>query len=269
LFDFTIHDQKTISALKNNPVVAILETQDILHRKITALREAEYTIATDTKGLYANEGENPAQVGYMSFSMLREPCCLRIYRYGKPMMAPVTIYVAKYQVPESANDPIGPPVSVQTCALCDGDPVALVEGLLQPADNAVFYFVYDGQYANNQMPVYNPGNYAVMDTGAFACLRVHRMQDYGKYIDPQHPEYTPPDWNVVYAEVFQMYDIAYPIMALVHPFNEATWNNGTIAGLVAQRIRPEVWQDITYMPRSRELSQSQYELLMAWVKTFD
>ena len=72
------------------------------------------------------------------------------------------------------------------------------------------------------------------------------------------------DSDIIYNEIFQMYDVAYPAMALVHPFTAEQWNNATMSGLTLQRCDPSIWNNILYMSRSREISASQLELLKAW-----
>jgi hypothetical protein len=107
-----------------------------------------------------------------------------------------------------------------------------------------------------------------MDTGAFVVLRAHPIVDYSQYIDKSHPNYSVPSWELMYQEIFQLYDIVYPVMANVIPFTEANWNNGTTAGMVLQRTQMSNFTSINYMPRSRELSESQLQLIQAWAATF-
>jgi hypothetical protein len=53
-------------------------------------------------------------------------------------------------------------------------------------------------------------------------------------------------------------------MGDIYPFKEEVWNNPTVARAVLQYTDPKMWSSIQYMPRSRELSTSQFKLLRAW-----
>ncbi|MGN6639716.1 MAG: hypothetical protein ACTHJ8_12455 [Mucilaginibacter sp.] len=263
IFDFVLNDPTLISNIENNLIQVYLEGR--VDRLL--LQESEYMMSSDQKGLYGEQGDIAGN-GYQSYSEKREPCRLRIWQKGKPVTTPIQVGIAEYIVPASGNDPIGLPDNVTWVSMADNSIAVLCDDKMELNNNAVYYFVYWNQYPNNQIPIFAPANYTVMDTGAFVCLRVHPRKDYSIYIDKSNPQYTPPTYDVVYEEVFKLYDIVYPAMALVHPFNKATWDNPYIAGLVMQRTDPKLWNNILYMPRSRELSNSQYQLLKAWYETF-
>ena len=261
VFDFVITNASLIQTIQNNFINAFI-SNGATENKVLA--ESLYMICTDTKGLYAEQGDLPS-AGYYAFDHNRTPCVLRIFQKGVPVTTPVNIGVAQYIVPEAANDPQAGPNNVDWSQnIADGGTVNLSTTNLQPNDNAIYYFVYQDQYTNNQLPVFMTNNYTVMDTGSFAVLRVHTKQDYSMYIDPSHANYTPPAFDIIYNEIFQMYDVAYPAMALVHPFTAEQWNNATMSGLTLQRCDPSIWNNILYMSRSREISASQLELLKAW-----
>jgi len=265
IFDFFIEDPLLIEAIKDNYISGYLvsETSD-KH----VLQESKYMIATDQKGLYANEGDLPID-GYYVYDENREPCRLRIFERGVPVKKPVKICVAEYSVPEAANDPGGKPNAEIPQMIVDNGVVELASNSLQLRDNAIFYFVYEGQYPDG-IPAYAlHGGYTIMDTGSFACLRVHPTKNYNKYINPMDPDYIPPRFDIVYKEVFKLYDVVYPAMAKVHPFTAEVWDNGTMSGLVVQRTDRSLWNNILYMPKSRELSNAQHELLKAWAEYID
>jgi hypothetical protein len=263
LFDFVLNDSTLINNIENNLIEVYLGKR--LEKLL--LQESEYMMSSDQKGLYGEQGDIAGN-GYQSYSEKREPCRLRIWEKGKPVTKPIQVGIAEYIVPASGNDPIGLPNKVTWVQMADNSIAVLCGDEMELNNNAVYYFVYDGQYKDNKIPVFSPANYTVMDTGAFVCLRVHPQKDYSRYIDKSNPDYTPPTYDVVYEEVFKLYDIVYPAMALVHPFDKATWENSIVAGMVLQRTDPTLWNNILYMPRSRELSNSQYQLLKAWYETF-
>jgi hypothetical protein len=262
VFDFVLTDPALIKNIQSNLILGYLISPGNSEKQV--LKESEYMISSDQKGLYADQGDLPSK-GYQVYDHRREPCRIRIYQKGVPVTAPIQVGVAEYIVPESANDPQDGPDSFNWQPIADNGIVALSDENLQIQNNAIYYFVYNNQYPNNKVPYYAVNNnYTIMDTGSFVCMRVHRTKDYSKYIDPSNPDYTPPTFEVIYEEVFKMYDVAYPAMALVHPFTKEIWNNGTMAGLVVQRTHPEIWNNILYMPKSRELSACQLALLKAW-----
>ena len=263
IFDFVITDADIIQQIQNNLIQGYLYSGSAVSQVLT---EAEYMITSDQKGLYAEQYQFPSN-GYIVYDgEINEPCRVRILQKGVPVTEPIQVAVAEYIVPEGANDPLAGPDKIEWQSLSDNSIVALVHDEIQLKNNAVYYFVYDGQYPNNAIPVFNTGNYTVMDTGSFVCLRVHPFADFSKYIDPAHEDYTPAAFEIIYEAIFKMYDVAYPVMALIHPFTAEVWNNGTMAGLAVQRSDLKYWNNILYMPRSRELGILQLALLRAWAK---
>ncbi len=265
LFDFVLTDPAQIDTIENEfiYVYAVTGSSEKL-----VLKESTYMILTDTKGLYGEEGDNPEE-GYMSFNETKEPCRLRIFQKGSSVLEPIEIFIAEYIVPEAANDPLSGPDSISTQKIADKGIVSLASNSFELKNTAIYYFVYKGQYPDDVIPPFTSSNYTIMDTGSFVCLRVYPNKDYDKYINPSHPDYTPPTFEVIYEEVFKLYDVVYPIMAEIHPFKKEVWDNGIMAGLVKQRTSPALWDDVLYMARSRELSRSQRELILAWAKKFD
>jgi hypothetical protein len=266
IFDFIISDPALVQKINSNLLCGFLDTGS---EEINILYESEYMFCSDQKGLYSEQGNTPA-MGYYVNSEQREPCRLRIFRMGKPVTVPVEVIMLEFIVPEGANDPMKGYNSKTILHLKDNDIVPLAAQNLELDNNAIYYFVYDGQYPDNKIPdfVVN-NNYTIMDTGAFVIMRVHPFKDYSKYLNPSHPDYTVPTFEIVYDEVFKLYDVVYPVMALIHPFTKDVWDNGTMAGLVAQRTDRSYWNNILYMPRSREMSECQRQLVKAWAATFN
>ncbi|SHO61643.1 hypothetical protein [Algoriphagus zhangzhouensis] len=265
VFDFVLTDSGQIDSIEDEFIYVYLINGD---SEKLILKESTYMILTDEKGLYGQEGDDPEE-GYISYNDTKEPFRLRIFQKGKPVKDPIEVYIAEYIVPEAANDPLNGPDNVTIQKVADQGIVSLATNSIRLKNTAVYYFVYKGQYPNDVIPTFSNGNYTIMDTGSFACLRVYPNKDFEKYINPNHPEYTPPSFEVMYEEVFKLYDVVYPIMAEIHPFKKEVWDNGIMAGLVKQRTDPSLWNDVLYMPRSRELGRSQRELIKAWAKRFD
>jgi len=258
LFDFHIKDPAALSNITDNYLHAYLNDKKVL-------TEVPYYITSDQKGLYAEEGDLP-QNGYISYNETREPCRLRILQKGIPVSEPVELILAQWNAPEAGNDPMSTPNTTRYLWVKDHDIVQLSLEPLDLSNNGIYYFAYPDQYPDNVIPAYASagGNYTIFDTGAFVAMRVHPHRDYSQYLNPDNWGTTPPDWEVVYEEVFKLYDVVYPAMSQIHPWKKEVWNNGTMAGLVLQRTDLSIWNDILYMPKSRELSGAQRELLKAW-----
>jgi hypothetical protein len=276
VFDLVISDPAIISNIQNNLISVYLnyEPKSLLGTECV-MSESPYLLVSDQKGCYG-ESNDLASDGYMVYSEQKEACRIRIFEKGVPVNQKIPIYLAKWMVLEAGNDPIKPATVTGPFMLADGDELDLSGGdqTLDMDDNAIYYFMYDNQYAHRSAapelpdvpPFASATGYTIMDTGSFICLRVHAFKDYSMYINPANWGTTPPDYDVVYNEVFKLYDIVYPLMAHIHPFSKEIWNNGTMAGLVLQRTNPSIWNNILYMPKSRELSRSQRSLLEAWAQ---
>ena len=262
LFDFVLTDSALIDRVKNNFLEVCLKTPGA---NLLILKETDYMICSDQKGMYAEQGDLPSG-GYQVNTNNHEPCTIRIFQKGVPVTTPIALVVGEYAMPEAGNDPTKGTSQVKTLQLADNDVVDL--SAFQPTldYSAIYYFTYPNQYANNKLPFFVLANYTVMDTGSFMCLRVHPAKDYSQYLDPLHPNYTPPDFAVVYREIFGLYDIVYPVMARIHAFTKEVWETPLMLDLVGKYTNPKRWTNMDYMPRSRELSVCQYNLLQAWIK---
>ena len=258
VFDKTITDPNTIKAIEDNYINVFLKDNST-----KVLSESPYMMGSDQKGLYVDQGDLPED-GYRSFSEVKEPCVIRIYQRGIPVTTPISVGIVKYDVPEAGNDSTGTYSVLNWVPLKDKDVAPLICTEAVWNDNAIFYFIYDNQYPNNIPPKFAEQNYTIMDTGSFVCLRVHQNKDLEQYINQANWGTTPPTYEVVYENVFKLYDIVYPAMGLVHPFSKEQWNNGAMAGRTVQRTDPHYWNSILYMPRSRELSNNQRRLIQAW-----
>lgn len=273
IFDIVLTDPIVIENIQNQLISVYLiypPTTGTTPQRV--LSESPYLIVSDQKGCYGEEGDL-ASDGYVVYDQNKESCILRIFEKGVPLSGTIPIYLAKWKAFEAANDPIKPAEVSGPFAFSDGQLAQLNGGKLQldMDDNAIYYFIYENQYPKDtnglpKVPPYAGAGYTIMDTGSFICLRVHKNKDtqYAKYYNPVNWGTTPPNFQIVYEEVFKLYDVVYPLMAFIHPFKEEIWNNPMMAGLVLQRTDPAIWNGILYMPKSRELSRSQRKLLEAW-----
>ncbi|TAH20249.1 MAG: hypothetical protein EAZ08_06365 [Cytophagales bacterium] len=269
MMDFVITDKTQIDFIDNNylQLVWVAEADGKKERKVV-LKETPYMLMSDQKGMYAQQGDNPTD-GFMSYSRNLEPCTIRIYSKGKPVITPIPVYVLEYQVPDTGEQPnllFASTPMIQY--LKDGDTVNLATqpDKLTLTNNMVYYFCTEDFYPANAFPNFSDpqGNYAVMDTGSFVCLRVLPKQDYTAHQNEQNIPF-----EVLYKEIFSLYDVVYPIMGLIVPFDAENWQNGTMAGMTVQRTDVNIWERIEYMGRSRELSEAQRQLILKWAAQFN
>jgi hypothetical protein len=100
--------------------------------------------------------------------------------------------------------------------------------------------------------------------GFFVNLRILPRHNFGPYLDPQHPKYpSPVDFQVLYEALLKTYDQIYPIASIITPFTESYFNKGH--KFLQQRLSPQNWASATYMPSSRDMSEDQWALFLAWM----
>ncbi|NJM93659.1 MAG: hypothetical protein HC842_02425 [Cytophagales bacterium] len=212
-------------------------------------------ICTDTSALYLNQNEDPLQ-GYRSFSgTQKEACIFRVFNKGFSMPFTQTFYVYQYQVVDDSNG----------FSITRLDPINLADGSTYIYPNSpissIFYFNSVDQAPSDW------GSLATL-TG-FVNLRVLPSQDYGRYLDPAHPQYpTPVTWEVIYQEVLQTYALLFPAMTEVLPFTKENWDNGTMAAMMLQRVSLDLWTSSLFMPITRDMSNNQIALIQKWAEGF-
>jgi hypothetical protein len=84
--------------------------------------------------------------------------------------------------------------------------------------------------AANAMYVFFPGAPAeistdlvkeIVRTGFFISLRVLPRHNFGKYLIPRHSDYPSlVTFDVLYRELLQVYDLIFPLSAVITPFTE-------------------------------------------------
>jgi hypothetical protein len=132
------------------------------------------------------------------------------------------------------------------------------------AANAVYLFLPGHTW---QVPKMNFA--AIFITGYVVHLRVLPRGDYGRYFDPNDPQYpTPVTFEVLYEEIFQAYDYAYPIMGQIIPFTKENYDNPKMAKELLKRVDLNNWGNYAYMPVTRELSDDQRALIRKWAVQF-
>ena len=260
IFDFPISDSVTYEDLiDGNLIIKGISRQsmdDTGQIKILS-RESQYLITSDEAGLYANEGDNPAD-GYISYGYPKEPCRIRIFSKGIPVQEPVKLNVLEYSVKNN-----GPHFNISTLSKNNTyrDGQHLVIPIEAPC-NSVYLF-------SSEMKIPRMDNIYkdLMHTGYFISLRVLPNQKFAKYFDQNDPAYlTEIDFDLLYEEVFKLYDLIYPVSGEISPFNEFAFLKGK--KYIQRLMDDRNWNSTTYMPSSRELSDLQKKLFLLWADQY-
>ncbi len=222
-------------------------------KEVLLLKESDYMVASDQAGLYADQGDDPVE-GYKSNSLFKEPCLIRVFKKGQPAQGPLPMTIMELKITEGGAAATGKEY-LKTTAFSDN------QMLLFPTDQAAnsLYIFYPG----NQVPSSNDLISDIVRTSFFISLRILPAHDYGKYLDTNHPEYSPLiSFEVLYREVLQVYDLIFPMASVITPFTEAHFSRGW--KYLQGRLSPDQWGTATYMPSSRDLSRDQWELFCKW-----
>jgi hypothetical protein len=211
-------------------------------------------IASDQAGMYANEGQNDEE--YLSYDSQKEPCQIRVYQRGKPLVGSFPLTIMELKITG-----VGASASVK--------PFLVTEHFW---DKQILSFPTD--QAANAMYVFYPEPPSVISedliaeihrTGFFVSLRVLPKRDYGKYLDPNHSEYpTAVTFEMLYQELLQTSDLIFPMASLITPFTEPYFRKG--GRFIQQRMSPNNWASATYMPSSRDMSADQWRLFCKWLE---
>lgn len=224
------------------------------------LAEAQYVISLDQAAVYVDQYSDPSK-GVRAFSGKREPCVLRIYEKGRPVVDPIEITVVRYSYRLEKN--ISCEVTVLgTESYKDGD----VFSFSTDRPGGVVYRFIPGKHEN----IPSTSVFDVLSTSFYMVARVLARKDYSKYLDPTHPEYADEiPWEVIYREIFQTYQLVYPAMARKNlPFSEEVWCNPKMAQALVEAVSYDNWGSAWYMPFTRELSKDQVALIMKWAKPY-
>jgi hypothetical protein len=220
--------------------------------------EDEYTLFTDQAAIYTNAGDDP-YYGYHSYSGKKEPCRLRVMYRGEPLQEPAPFTLVEFAVKQQAS--LMSATIFRHTYYKDKD---IVTFPTDQAANAVYLFLPGHTW---QVPKMNFA--AIFITGYVVHLRVLPRGDYGRYFDPNDPQYpTPVTFEVLYEEIFQAYDYAYPIMGQIIPFTKENYDNPKMAKELLKRVDLNNWGNYAYMPVTRELSDDQRALIRKWAVQF-
>lgn len=220
------------------------------------MREEEYTLFTDQAALYGEAGDDPLH-GYHSYGGRREPCRLRVHYRGRPVRDPAPFTLVEFRVVEA-----GAQVTAHIFRHARYRDKDIVSFPTHAAANAIYLFLPGHTW---QVP--REKFAAIFLTGYAVHVRILPRHDYGRYLDPQHPDYpTPVTFDVLYREVFEAFDLAYPAMGRIIPFTSQAYDNPAMAQKLVELTSLENWGDYAYMPVTRDLSQDQRALIRKWAE---
>jgi hypothetical protein len=221
------------------------------------MQESEYMVASDQSGIYTNQYDSPEE-GYRSYSHEKEPCRIKIYHKGIPVKRAIPMTILELRLNSlRLNSPFSESVSIFYRSKTFNNKQDLIFPTEKPGN--VIYVFYPGN-------TYKGSKYLIPDivsSGNFINLRILPKHDYGKYLDPEHPQYpTPVTFKLIYQEILQVYDLIFPFSSIITPFTREYFENGW--EFIQPKLRPEKWDSFSYMPSSRDMSDDQWLLLCKW-----
>ncbi|MBS3913085.1 MAG: hypothetical protein KG003_01165 [Bacteroidetes bacterium] len=216
--------------------------------------ETPYVITSEQCGMYSEVDQDPA-VGFRSNSHLREPFFIRIFKHGVPQKEKTRIYIIEIKISDGGAMKQERLYRIED--YCDMDRITFPN---HEAANAIYLFSANAP----QLPLTPQYPVQLLTTGFFVNLKVLPTHDYGRFLNPKHPEYRKVTFADLYDEIFKTYSMITPLMR----FEKHRWDNEHMAKLLVEKTHPEFWADAGYMPISRDLSEDQLELIWQWASEF-
>lgn len=228
------------------------------------LNETDYYIVSNQQAMYAEQhgpGDSFLNQG------TTEPATVSVYRHGQKLAPgtcpPITVWsysTVPLQTP-------GALVKV-TENYQPGEPLQADTSL---PGNFIFTFT-----VGNQPPP--PSSYAaflnppftILTNAPLISLRIlPNDEDFSQYyVDPTAPAPIGNDkltFDIVFAKVLRTYYLLYPIMNKRIPLNNEE-KVAARAGAILDRTDPAIWMTSSFMPPTRDMSQSRRTLLQAWCR---
>ena len=99
---------------------------------------------------------------------------------------------------------------------------------------------------------------------SYVGVRILPHQDYSKYLNLHKSGREKVTFEVLKKEIFDRYDLLYPFMSRLVPFEEEIFRNNQ--DHIYQLMSFDNWENSTYMPVSRDLSPQQLRLFLEWIQ---
>ena len=224
--------------------------------------ESEYMIATDQGSLYASVHDDPAH-GYRSYSGEKEHCKINVYKRGFEYHERIPITILQCEV-KPWNLEVDPS-NHRTLHYKNGD---IVSFPTEREFNGLYLF-----YANIDAPIveelkklYGDWLWYYVNTyfNSYVGVRILPHQDYSKYLNLHKSGREKVTFEVLKKEIFDRYDLLYPFMSRLVPFEEEIFRNNQ--DHIYQLMSFDNWGNSTYMPVSRDLSPQQLRLFLEWIQ---
>ncbi len=224
--------------------------------------ESEYMIATDQGSLYASMHDDPAH-GYRSYSGEKEHCKINVYKRGFECREPIPITILQCEV-----KPWNLQIVLSNHRILHYKNGDIVSFPTEKAFNGLYLF-----YANIDAPIvrrlktlYGGWLWYFVNTyfNSYVGVRILPHQNYSKYLDLHKSGREEVTFEVLKKEVFDRYDLLYPFMSGLFPFEEELFRNNQ--DHIYQLMSFDNWENSTYMPVSRDLSPQQLRLFLEWMQ---
>ena len=225
--------------------------------------ESEYMIATDHGSLYASVHDDPAN-GYRSYSGQKEDCKINIYKRGFDCQEPIPITIIQCKV-----KPWNLEIDLSNHRILHYKNGDIVSFPTEKEFNGVYVF-----YANIDAPLvtelkgfYGRWLWYFINVyfNSYVGVRILPHRDYSRYLNLHKSPREKVTFEVLKKEVFDRYDLLYPFMSRLFPFEETVFRKNQ--DHIYQLMSFDNWENSTYMPVSRDLSPQQLRLFLEWMRT--
>ena len=262
IFDFDISNNPIALSLFADPAAKMSLVSQAFGAVLT---EAKYYVITETQAIYGEQNGPVDQ--FRSQGEATEPATFQVFHQGKQLAGgpdlPITVWGYR-------TTPLGYSGARQVLAtnFVPGTPLSV------PIDQSGTYMITLQIGDENPPPAtyqeYIGGTFTTLTNRTAISLRLLPNADYSQYLSV-FEDGRPPVGNdlltfdVVYTEVLRTYDLLFPAMnKMFHLGDQATVQSN--AGQILIRTDPSIWAMPTYMPITRDLSESRRTLLQAWCR---
>jgi hypothetical protein len=192
---------------------------------------------------------------------------VRVRERGKPPLQDVTLYLWEFQYVTQLSGALDRPISILRQV---GGNEPLINRLDFPAqiivpahDSAPTAVAVIGRAAGGATLAFTttpqpPDGPFPWETAQYASFRVLPDDDFS-----QVPPAIRTSWHFIYHTIFRYYDLIFPAMSQIIPFDDRSAMEAHADALVA-RTDPKLWHSTLYMPVTRDLSPGKRALLVEW-----
>lgn len=260
VFDFDISKKPAVQKFLKKSNFGFMLVQTLLGE---VLGETDYYFVTNQQAIYAEQFGSGKK--FVSQGSEEESARVWMYRRGEKMepdsAPPVTVWQYRSIPLEAPGDAVAIHPNYK--------PGQAIEVDTRHPGNFLFTFT-----VNDAPPEgYPPTSYLAFQNPPYVTnspqisLRILPNEDFSEYYSD--PNADPPVANdhltfeVVYEKVLRVYYLLYPAMNARFPLNSKC-DVIKHAQAILDRTEKSLWPFVGYMPRTRDLSESQRQLLRSW-----